>query len=151
MNVVFLDIDGVLNSNSFDNEKNDDRIMDPTRLELLKELLDEVEAEVVLTSSWRTMWAPHEDLCMGSGKKLFREFAELGIYIYDKTPSLFDGRAQEIKEWLGENPETESFVILDDIAFGWEDLDPYVVKTNYRIGRGLEKRHIEKALKILLG
>lgn len=150
MKVIFLDIDGVMNSQKYDLEKgNDGGIMDPTRLDLLKELIDETQAEVVLTSSWRHNWSFHEAACFGSGKRIFRELFAHGIRAYDKTPSLFSDRTQEIKAWLEDNPDAESFVILDDIPFGWEDLEPYVVKTNYRIGRGLEAEHIEKAIQIL--
>ena len=48
------------------------------------------------------------------------------------------------------NRDVDAFVIIDDIKFGWYELAPFVVNTDYRIGRGLEQRHIEKAIKILL-
>lgn len=150
MKIIFLDIDGVMNSHRFDMERDDlDRITDPTRFELLRQIIDETGAEVVLTSSHRHGWSYHESACFGSGKKIFREFAEAGIRIYDKTPSLFTDRVLEIKEWLSDNPDAEEFVIIDDIQFGWQDFEDKVVKTNFRIGRGLEKKHVLAAIEIL--
>ena len=152
MKVIFLDIDGVLNSKRYDEEKGaDGGIMDPTRLELLKMLVEETEAEIVLSSSWRQGWSRSENACYGSGKRIYTEFVNAHIDVYDKTPylGLFADRTREIKEWLEDNPETENFVILDDIQFGWNDLEDHVVRTHYRVGRGLEERHVQMAIKIL--
>ena len=152
MKVIFLDIDGVMNSKIFDREKGDIfMIMDPTRLELLRELVEKTNAEIVLSSSWRSGWEKEECDCTSDvGIKLWNEFAEADIYVYDKTPEGYYSRAREIKAWLNEN-EVESFVILDDIAYGWEELDDNVVRTCYSIGRGLEKRHVDEAIMILNG
>ena len=49
MKVIFLDIDGVLNTNS-DREISDDK------LKLLSELVSKTGADVVLSSSWRNWW-----------------------------------------------------------------------------------------------
>ena len=83
-------------------------------------------------------------------KELIRTFFQQGITLLGKTPEINNDRSTEIKEWLKKHPEVDSFVIFDDIKFGWYELAPFVVNTDYRIGRGLEKRHIEKAIKILL-
>lgn len=49
MKVIFLDIDGVLNTNS-DREISDDK------LKLISELVSKTGADVVLSSSWRNWW-----------------------------------------------------------------------------------------------
>ena len=84
------------------------------------------------------------------GKELEDTFGRVGLYLYDKTPELDNDRAKEISKWLAMNRDVDAFVIIDDIKFGWYELAPFVVNTDYRISRGLEKRHIEKAIKILL-
>ncbi|MBE6544233.1 MAG: hypothetical protein E7675_07505 [Ruminococcaceae bacterium] len=151
MKVIFLDIDGVMNSKSYDLERKSDKgIMDPTRVELLKKIIDKTGAEIVLTSSWRRGWSRYENACFGGGKILWQEFSRAYIEVYDKTDELGD-RTKEVKAWLEDNPETEEFVILDDIHFGWEDLDDRVVKTSYYTGRGLEEHHVNEAVKILNG
>ena len=51
MKVIFLDIDGVLNTNS-------DREISNDKLKLLSELVSKTGADVVLSSSWRN-WSNH--------------------------------------------------------------------------------------------
>lgn len=51
MKVIFLDIDGVLNTNS-------DREISNDKLKLLSELVSKTGAEIVLSSSWRN-WRNH--------------------------------------------------------------------------------------------
>ena len=59
MKVIFLDIDGVLNSDEyFDkienlNVQGIEREIDVNKIKLLKRAVDETKAKVVLTSSWR--------------------------------------------------------------------------------------------------
>jgi hypothetical protein len=42
----------------------------------------------------------------------------------------------------------ESFVILDDMNYGWDKLNSRVVITNPQ-GYGLEEEHVQKALELL--
>lgn len=60
-----------------------------------------------------------------------------------------DSRAEEISLWLHAHPQVTQYVILDDAFGGWGALDEQVVKTDSRIGRGLEDRHVEEAIKKL--
>lgn len=151
MKIIFLDIDGVLNSRQYDAERGtDDGNIDVGRLLLLKQLIDQTGAKIVLTSSWRRHWDPVGACTDEVGKELEDTFGRFGIYLYDKTPELDNDRAKEISKWLAENQNAEDFVVIDDIKFGWHELAPFVVNTDYRIGRGLEQRHIEKAIRILL-
>ena len=74
------------------------------------------------------------------------------LKIYDKTPYLHFGvgRKNEILDWLKYSIEPiESYVILDDYAFGWEELSNKLVKTSPNVGRGLELEHVEKCISIL--
>lgn len=49
MKIIFLDIDGVLNTNS-------DRNISDEKLIFLSELVSKTGAEIVLSSSWRNWW-----------------------------------------------------------------------------------------------
>ena len=57
MKILFLDIDGVLNSWRYDQERISlqDNI-DETRLPLLSRIVSSTNAKIVLTSSWRKHW-----------------------------------------------------------------------------------------------
>ncbi len=59
MKIIFLDIDGVLNSRQYDAERGTaEGNIDVSRLLLLKQLIDQTGAKIVLTSSWRRHWDP---------------------------------------------------------------------------------------------
>ena len=150
MKILFLDIDGVLNSRLYDLQRTAEQgNIDETRLPLLKQIVDETQALIVLTSSWRKHWESDLNQCDTVGKELHTLFAKHQLPIHDKTPCLPDNdRAAEIRTWLAHHNAC-AYVILDDIALGWEELAPRVVKTNYRIGRGLETNHVQQAIAIL--
>jgi len=151
MKIIFLDIDGVLNSAVYDRRRGpSDGNIDVTRLELIKELVDKTGAKIVLSSSWRIHWEKDFSKCDLEGRELIETFGKAGLEIYDKTPYVsYLERGDEIRNWLLENEDVESFVIFDDYAFGWKELSDNLVQTNYRIERGIEQEHIQKALEIL--
>lgn len=150
MKIIFLDIDGVLNSARYDKNKSEaDSNIDVSRLGLVKALIDRAGANVVLSSSWRCHWDPLGKETNETGRELEEIFNQHGIKLFDKTPSLGGNRSKEIRAWLSHREDIDSFVIIDDIKFGWGDLEDYVVKTDYRIGNALEQVHIDKAIEIL--
>jgi len=152
MRVIFLDIDGVLNSAVYDRERGwDDGNIDESRMRLLADIVEETEAVIVLTSSWRRHWWPDPGDCDAMGREIHEVFVRNGLTIYDKTGEDWN-RAREIQNWLDDySDEVESFVILDDIFGGWGALEDHLVQTNYRIGRGLEVEHAQQAIQILNG
>ena len=151
MKIIFLDIDGVLNSAQYDRQRTaSDGNIDKTRLELLKVLVDETGAKIVLSSSWRKHWNKDIDKCDDVGKEIVSDFSESGLEIFDKTPFIgYLERSEEVRLWLHEHSDVERFVVFDDNGCGWGDLSNNFVQTNYRIGRGLEVDHINRALEIL--
>ena len=152
MKVVFLDIDGVLNSRQYDLSRGDNEgNIDISRLSLIKQLVSYTGAEIVLTSSWRSHWDPNAEQTDADGEDLEEAFLRNGISLYDKTPEINNDRVKEIRYWLEMHPDVVNFVIIDDMKFGWGKYEANVVKTDYRIGRGLEVQHIETAIKLLSG
>lgn len=154
MKVIFLDIDGVLNSVRYDRERTPEQgNVDETRLPLLKRIVDTAQAQIVLSSSWRKHWDRDPDKRDDTGRALDGLFSRYGLSLYDKTPVLpGNDRAEEVRRWLALNGSPQAFVILDDCAFGWgDDLQAHLVKTDCRIGRGLEESHVRKAIDVLSG
>lgn len=152
MKIIFLDIDGVLNSVKYDRNRTlEQGNIDETRLPILKKLVDETGALIVLSSSWRKHWEKDEDKCDDIGRGFINTFAKYDLFIYDKTVcTISNDRAEEIRVWLANNDSIEAFVIIDDIAFGWgSDLQDHLIKTNSRIGFGLEEKHIQMAVQLL--
>ncbi len=149
MKIIFLDIDGVLNSEIYDRQRKDsDSNIDVSRLALVKELVDKSGAKIVLSSSWRGHWDRDKEKMTAVGRELDSVFSDAGLEIFDKTPVL-SSRSEEIGNWLSNHPEAEKFVIFDDMIFGWGELASRLVRTDARIGRGLERTHIDMAYTLL--
>ena len=102
MKIIFLDIDGVLNSVRYDRQRTIDQgNIDETRLQLIKALVDETKALIVLSSSWRKHWEKDITKCDAIGREINEVFAKYQLAIYDKTELLpSNDRAQEIRIWL---------------------------------------------------
>ena len=155
MKVIFLDIDGVLNSRAYDRKRNwnEQTDIDETRLPLVKKIVDETGAKIVLSSTWREHWSKDPALCDGDGIYINEIFAKFGLEVFDKTPDLgidFD-RPDEINLWLETTQERiEGFVIIDDYRYAWEKLSDRFVKTNPHLGLSLEEEHVQKAIEILI-
>ena len=156
MKILFLDIDGVLNSRAYDCHRNWDEQtnIDETRLPLVKEIVEKTGAEIVLTSTWRRHLDDDLNACDEAGAYIVRTFAKHGLRIFSKTPDFGRdaSRRDEVAAWLLERGKAvETFVILDDCAFGWGELSPFYVHTNPHFGYGLEEEHVIRAIAILNG
>lgn len=118
MKVIFLDVDGVLNGiNYVKSSEKFGVVVDPVRIKLLKTIVTATDAEIVLSSSWRKHWGVTQNDCDEIGLAINQIFREYKLSIYDKTPDLHFKRAEEIKAWLSDYPETTHYVILDDEEF----------------------------------
>lgn len=157
MRIIFLDIDGVLNTDravKLQTLYNSDRItFDADALKNLKELVEETNAYLVISSTWRIHYGTDSRLW----KELMSNFKEYGIEdrIIDITPVLSEKlntsvRWKEIETWLVNNKdkEIESFVIIDDEwEMGSYTKDRYVKCQAYK---GVSRDIKDKARKILL-
>lgn len=155
MKVIFLDIDGVLNSEKYYTEHLDDMMENPVDRECVKRLkaiVQATDARIVLSSSWRTGWSKDPEQLDELCQKLVETLAEYKLEIYDKTCVLSNGkRGREIRLWLKNAPEkVQNFVILDDNDFHWKKyrLLKKWVQTDFSEG-GLQDQEVEKAVKIL--
>ena len=167
--VIFLDVDGVLNSTKTlyeDSSLEDNLILN------LKELVNKTDAKIILSSSWR--------LSTEAVSTLMDKLDKFGLvisgmtcdgvdldwlekYEFDVTKKYLDtkfdydenkqikithDRGAEIFKWLHDHDDCV-YVILDDEI---EDIKPYfnesaIVKTSYKIG--LTKEDVKKAIQIL--
>lgn len=153
MKVIFLDLDGVLNSERYDAGREQDGLtyIDETRLPLLKEIVDRTNAKIVFTSTRRDHWNRDFELCDDDGKYIVRSLGRYGLEIYDKTPEIgsFTERKEEIEKWLAAHSDVDKFVIIDDFAFGWGNFRPAYVKTDPQSTNGLEEEQVAQAIDIL--
>jgi hypothetical protein len=138
--VLFLDIDGVLNSDRYRYahgpgvRAND--LIDPEAVETLNHITERWALKVVISSSWRVM-PELESILRAKGVE---------AKIIGKTSSRAAVRGDEIRQWLAEHPEVTAYVILDDDGDMGELLD-HLVQTDYRYG--LQPEHMARVAAVL--
>ena len=147
--IIFLDVDGVLNSMKFDRWLQDHHmkqyygyeLLDQNALLNLQDIVFVTGADIVLSSSWRL----NDECC----EQLRQQLLPYGLRFIDKTACLRqEDRGEEIKEWLSRHPEVDHFVILDDEDEFKDDL----LKNNFvetTFEEGLLEQHAAKAIEIL--
>jgi len=143
MNIIFLDFNGVLDTN-----ENMD-VINIENLKRLKRIVEETNSKIVISSSkknsyWRT----------GKISKSLQEIIEAlekeKIEVIGFTPYL-DEREDEIKLYLENHPEIENFCIIDDDYY-MESFKDNLVKLPNQIEKGqkgLDDFHTELSIKIL--
>ena len=150
MNIIFLDVDGVLNSiNKLievykETQKPHSGYsypFDERCLRNLQTLVEKTNSKLVVTSTWRK----HR-----KGKEtLLNELRKYGLdkEVIGYTPVLLDGkRGKEIKEYLSTLEHRPKFVILDDDV-DMEELMPFLIKINMQTG--LTYEDVQNAIKKL--
>jgi len=108
--VVFLDFDGVLNSDRSTQELGTRYRFSRASVAAFNLVLRETEARIVISSSWREHWTLKENA------QFLERDGVLPGRVIGKTPTL-DGseRGREIDAWLAAVPySVKSFVIIDD-------------------------------------
>jgi len=147
MNIIFLDVDGVLNSiNKLIETYNKTHKphsgysypFDENCLENLQLLVRETNSKLVITSTWRKDTQGREVLL-----NTLKEY-ELDNQVIGYTPVLDnESRGMEIREYLRELKERPDFVILDDDS-DMEELTPFLIKTNRQVG--LTYENVQEAI-----
>lgn len=140
-NIIFLDIDGVLNSsNSKELILN---IIDLNKLKMLAKLINLTDSEIIIISSRRRYESERNDLIY-----CFKQY-DLNIsFIPDDIN--YRNRADEILKYL-ENRKYNTFVILDDLDLGYSNnelLNDHFILIDGIVG--LSKNNCLKAIEILL-
>ena len=135
MKVIFLDIDGVLNTNS-------DREISNDKLKLLSELVSKTGAEVVLSSSWRNWWNNPKINIPGSFiTRWKKQFLDNNISI-TLTTELECPKNLSIEKFIIQH-DVKRYVVLDDEPIDISNL----VQTNVDVG--LTQIDCQKAVHLL--
>lgn len=160
MRLLFLDIDGVLNSASFFERTKSIRErrlevgdpgshqwwavqLDHDAVARLNRIIEETQALVVVSSTWR----------IGNTRHDLQAILEMGGFkghVLGKTPNLGD-RGKEIWSWMQDLKDTvENLVILDDCAAeNVEPLGRFLVPTSWQ--EGLQDEQVTAAIELLRG
>lgn len=161
MKVIFLDIDGVMKEEDYNAEFKDECFA------RLKRIVDETGAEIILSSSWRIYyWEFIENGYHADDEKilsLHSYFEKYGLKVAGRTDytrrSGPASRPDEIRRWIADKEDLESFCIIDDDDFyRWKWLSQFLVITRVRTKdergypdwqRTLSDADVERAIAIL--
>jgi hypothetical protein len=148
MKIIFLDIDGVLNSETYYRTverrvKNWTRF-DPKVVDFIIKLIEEFTLKIVISSTWR----------FGAIKQLNNELKKSGLikFLHKdwNTPQTYPPhKGKEIQIWLQKHPDIHEYLILDDDESILNEQKPRFVKTN--LTNGMQEEHYNRAREILLG
>ena len=145
MNIIFFDIDGVLNyykSHGIDWDIVDNLI----------QLAKDTDAKLVMSSSWRDVLINPERNSEPDKKYIHHLIDAMGDLYIGHTPMFDDedNRELEIQEWLDEHPNVDHFVIFDDLDYRFaEFFDERFIKTSGFNNKGLTMENIAQAKEIL--
>lgn len=159
MKVIFLDVDGVLNSIGWmkknDGNKHGNFEINPENVKMLKEIVDKTGAKIVLSSTWRNVDGTDGEPRHPMYDYLVGELRKLGMEIFSRTPLINNDRPKEIKKWLDETSfDIESFISIDD-DFSEKDYEKQgvcnrLIKTQFwDENGGLQRNHVEQAIQLL--
>jgi len=137
MKVLFLDIDGVINSKrtsiAFNAYPTSEEVgitkFDNVALRLIQKVCKDTKTNIILSSSWRfdSNW---KDL----GKRL-------NLPIIDRTPLHVPSdvrRGYQVEAFLNAHPEIDKYAIVDDINEFLPNQLPYFVQTDEHNGLSYE-------------
>ena len=128
--VLFLDIDGVLNSDSFFNSdyykklrqsKGEHGCMhDPRKIALLSEIVKKTHCKIVMSSSWRHFYFGKDNTCKMLAKPIKKDFKKYGIRIKEHVNNAIDTEyAKKYDDWFW-SERTEPFEITQFFERGLE-------------------------------
>lgn len=150
MKILFIDFDGVVST--FEKGWR----LDEEKLSLLKEIIDNTNAKIVVSSSWKvgyndvdnfieTLGGRRESETIKNNGNMFQWFCN---NIYDITDSNGSWRGDEIQRWIdAHEEEIESYAILDDDSDMRENqLFNFVQTDGYE---GITSREVKLCIKIL--
>ena len=149
--ILFLDVDRVLNCQTTTERSPSGMIgIGNVQLNFLKELIDETNSLIVLSSTWRLEFNKNFKPKTDDAKYLIEKFNEKKLKIYDmlrKEMNQYDSRGTQIIDWISDHPQFKKFLILDDEYFNYNalNLKKYFIKTNF-YGVGLNKKAIKKSI-----
>ena len=163
--VIFLDFDGVLNTERWHSQANREELkdeygyrFDPVAVENLSRIIEETGAAIVISSSWK---------CIGLAtmQRMWKD-RQLPGKVIDITPNsvsdefllnvdlndmdLLSIRGQEIKDWLIVKGGSDcNYVIFDDMNDVLQEQEAHFVWVDPAVG--ITKGNVAQAIRILNG
>lgn len=152
MKIIFLDIDGVLNScllnelsgyggwfKEEDKCEHSNVLWGQKLVDNLKKIVDETNSKIVISSTWRRYFSVQKF------QEMFSVYGWQNAPVIDKT-DFFGSRGEEINKWLSEN-NASKYVIIDDCQDFTSEQQRFFINTDAI--EGLSFDDAVSAIKIL--
>lgn len=161
--IIFLDIDGVLNSDLWNenhqHEISEGILIDEDKVKLLNEIIIRTEACIVLHSGWRFWFNKNLQPLRKESRRLVEILKRNNISISDMTPDFSTEeikktktfslvKAKEVRAWLREHPEVEKWIVIDDLCLHDDEIEKHQLKINQIFG--LTQSNVDLAIDMLL-
>ena len=147
--VIFLDIDGVLNSNFWNHthqfDISDGTLIDRDNIKMLAELVRRTGAEIILHSGWKYWFDDGLNPLRSESEKLQTLLLEEGLRISSVTPdhateeikrakkfSLV--KADEILAYVKAHQDVEEWVVIDDLDLHNAEVERHQLRTDAQVG-----------------
>ena len=132
-NVIFLDVDGVLNSSSTREKTPLNYIgIDDSKLLVIKEIQKMLKAEIVLSSDWKDFFSDDLTPMDKDAQYLIDKLANFEMVISDKTTdghNMHDLRGLGIVNYLSDHKDIDKYIIIDDNKFDFEEYEETYLHT----------------------
>lgn len=155
MKVLFLDIDGVCNTD-YTKERTPIGFtgIEQKFIKELKYIVENTDALICLSSTWRYEVDCSMKSTSKDGQYLIDCLNKEGLSLFSKTTTIYDKdpRGAEIVNFLETHKGVEGYVIVDDVLFrDFKPLGllPHLIKTNPK--EGLDKVRSDLAIRVLNG
>lgn len=160
MNIIFLVIDGGLNSNFWNDvhqkEISDETLIDIEKIKLLSSLVSEYAAKVILHFGWKYWFDSNGIPLRVESERLKAMLLECRIKIEGITPDLASHeikrtkqyslvKAEEILQWLSEHLACK-WIVIEDLDLHNEEIRKHQIMTDANVG--LTEYDIEEARKL---
>ena len=144
-NIILLDFDGVITTPP-------QWSIDINKLKLLKKIIRETKAKIVVTSSWKSPYITAKEFVEKEFRNEFTTDAKTLHWflknIYDITDSMGCCRGAEIARWLNKHKdEVNNYVILDDDNDMLDEQLFHFVQTDYSYG--ITEKEVDLCIKVL--
>ena len=145
-NIIFLDVDGVLNSAHTNDYGPSGCIgVEDEKVKLLRQIQEKHDASLVLTSTWKLEYPDGKDYLY-----LCEKLAKENMYITDITRDDLNlaRRGRGILAWLNSHPHDKWIVLDDEMFCDYKELKitSHLVRTSF--ADGLLPKHLRYAEKI---
>ncbi len=130
--ILFLDIDGVLNTSETykrartwaDSVESAVEPFEPACVAHLNTITEQTNAQIVICSSWRHIFT------LSGLRQIFQKVG-ISANVLDVTPTSVSQRAKAVVAWLAKHPEVQHWCVLDDDICAY---DNHLPNSNYLVG-----------------